>query len=266
MSARPSTRKRPRNLSPTTTLNVMNSNSNSGMNSNSNAGIMSPPVKRAKTIQELNSRSNIGSSPIKTPKTTRQAMKSFIDRPGVGGTKRVANVNNTKFLAAQSAARLRSVKATPVKATPVKATPGKKKEKKEKKEKSGTPKKRTGAEGKKEARNVTSTYLATIARNIAKNTAPSSSKQSRTTRPSIIGTNDLSTFYNLYSLMLIQRSIVLSDRITNNKSDDQLNQEYVMLMKSQLGKTVDKKVGNLLPIMNYVFKFGRTINYIRLSQ
>ena len=175
MSVRPGTRKRPLNLSPTTTLNVMNSNSNSGMNSNSNAGITSPPVKRAKTIQELNSRSNIGSSPIKTPKTTRQAMKSFIDRPGVGGTKRVANVNNTKFLAAQSAARLRSVNAQvkPVKATPVKATPGKKKEKKEKKEKSGTPKKRTGAEGKKEARNVTATYLATIARNIAKNTAPS---------------------------------------------------------------------------------------------
>ena len=81
----------------------------------------------------------------------------------------------------------------------------------------------------------------------------------------MIGTDDISTLYNLYSLMLIQRSIVLSDRITNNKSDNQLNQEYVTLMKSQLGTTVDKKVDNLLSIMNYVFRFGRTINYIMLS-
>ena len=124
---------------------------------------------------------------------------------------------------------------------------------------------RRGAEGKKEARNVTATYLAGIARNINRNTTPSSSKRSRTTKSSIIGTDDLSAFYNLYSLMLIQRSIVLSDRIKNNKNDEQLNQEYVTLMKSQLGTTVDKKVNNLLSIMNYVFKFGRTINYIMLS-
>ena len=92
MSVRPGTRKRPLNLSPTTTLNVMNSNSNSG--------IMSPPLKRAKPIQELNSRSNIGSSPITTPKTTRQAMKSFIDRPGVCATTRVDIFNTPKSLAA----------------------------------------------------------------------------------------------------------------------------------------------------------------------
>ena len=277
MSARTSTLKRPRNLSPTATLNVMNSNSNSGMNSNTNADNSSPLAKRLKTIREVNSKSNISPPPLKTPETIRRAMKSFIDRPGVGGTKRLVNVNNTKFLAAQSAARLRSVKATPVKATPVKATPVKATPVKAKpvkakpvkakpvKAKPGTAKKIRGAEGKKEAVNVTATYLTTIARNIAKNTAPSSSRQSRTTKPSIIRTNDLSTLYNLYSLMLIQRSIVLSDRITNNKSDDQLNQEYVMLMKSQLGKTVDKKVDNLLSIMNYVFKFGRTINFIMLS-
>lgn len=124
---------------------------------------------------------------------------------------------------------------------------------------------RGGAEGKKEARNVTATYLTTVARNISKNTTPSSSRRSRVSKSSMIGTDDISALYNLYSLMLIQRSIVLSDRITNNKSDDQLNQEYVTLMKSQLGTTVDKKVDNLLSIMNYVFRFGRTINYIMLS-
>jgi len=130
-----------------------------------------------------------------------------------------------------------------------------------KKKKSG----RRGAEGKKEAKNVTATYLTTIARNINKNSTPSSSKRSRVSKSLMIGTDDISALYNLYSLMLIQRSIVLSDRITNNKSDNQLNQEYVTLMKSQLGTTVDKKVDNLLSIMNYVFRFGRTINYIMLS-
>ena len=130
-----------------------------------------------------------------------------------------------------------------------------------KKKKSG----RRGAEGKKEAKNVTATYLTTIARDINKNSTPSSSGRSRVSKSMMIGTDDISTLYNLYSLMLIQRSIVLSDRITNNKSDEQLNQEYVTLMKSQLGTTVDKKVDNLLSIMNYVFRFGRTINYIMLS-
>lgn len=130
-----------------------------------------------------------------------------------------------------------------------------------KKKKSG----RRGAEGKKEAKNVTATYLTTIARNINKNSTPSSSKRSRVSKSLMIGTDDISALYNLYSLMLIQRSIVLSDRIMNNKSDNQLNQEYVTLMKSQLGTTVDKKVDNLLSIMNYVFRFGRTINYIMLS-
>ena len=124
---------------------------------------------------------------------------------------------------------------------------------------------RRGAEGKKEARNVTATYLTTVARNIGKNNTPSSSRRARVTKSSMIGTDDISALYNLYSLMLIQRSIVLSDRITNNNSDDQLNREYVTLMKSQLGTTVDKKVDNLLSIMNYVFRFGRMINYIMLS-
>ena len=124
---------------------------------------------------------------------------------------------------------------------------------------------RRGAEGKKEARNVTATYLTTVARNIGKNNTPSSSRRARVAKSSMIGTDDISALYNLYSLMLIQRSIVLSDRITNNKSDDQLNREYVTLMKSQLGATVDKKVDNLLSIMNYVFRFGRMINYIMLS-
>ena len=53
MSARTSTLKRPRNLSPTATLNVMNSNSNSGMNSNTNADNRSPLAKRLKTIREV---------------------------------------------------------------------------------------------------------------------------------------------------------------------------------------------------------------------
>ena len=100
MSARPGTQKRPRALSPTTTLNVMNSNSNSGMNSNSNAGITSPPVKRAKTIRKANTQP--------TPIPLRTAAVGAANNIRM---KAKANANNIKFLAAKSPARLRSVNA-----------------------------------------------------------------------------------------------------------------------------------------------------------
>src|SRR6056300_1000156 len=68
---------------------------------------------------------------------------------------------------------------------------------------------RRGAEGKKEAKNVTATYLTTVARNINKNAIPSSSKRSRVSKSSMIGTDDISALYNLYSLMLIQRKNII---------------------------------------------------------
>jgi hypothetical protein len=274
MSARPSARKRPRNLSPTTTLNVMNSNSNSGMNSNSNSGIMSPPLKRAKPIQELNSRSNIGSSPIKTPKTTRQAMKSFIDRPGVGGTKRVANVNNTQFLAAQSAARLRSVKATPVKATPVKATPVKatpvkatpvkatpgKKVKKEKKEKSVRLK---PDQASKTAKSITVASARATAKAINQRTVLS--RRQQVAKKPMMNLRDLLDIYQLYLAIVNQRHVILGSDISSGLSDDQVNKVFVDKMEIQLkGVRNANKFSNFLRLMNYVCRVGRATSHLLL--
>ena len=48
--------------------------------------------------------------------------------------------------------------------------------------------------------------------------------------------------------MLQRRAFVLGDRIKSNKTDNELNEEYVDLMKTQLGKVVEKKASN---IFNY---------------
>lgn len=259
MLARSSTRKRPRNLSPATTLNVMISNSNSGTNSNSNAGSMSPSVKRAKTIRELNSRSNIGSSSIKTPKNTQQTMKSFIDRPGVGDTKRDANVNNTKFLAAQSAARLRSVNARvkPFKATTVKATPGKKVKKK------ATPVRLRSDQASKNAKSITVASARATARAISQR--PVLSRRQQVAKKPMMTTGDLLDIYQLYLAIVNQRHVILGSDIASTLTDEQVNKVFVDMMALQLkGARNANKFSNFLLLMNYVCRVGRATSYLLL--
>lgn len=124
-----------------------------------------------------------------------------------------------------------------------------------------------GAPGKKEARKVKVGNLKRVATDINKTQQLQSAQKTSTGRirkPDMINIDDLVSLYDLYSLMLQRRSMVLSDRFKSNKTDDQLNEEYVNLMKTQLGKPVVKKIGNILTIMNFVFKFGGTVNDIML--
>lgn len=267
MSARSGTRKRPLNLSPATTLNVMrsNSNSNSGTNSNSNAGSMSRSVKRAKT----NSRSNIGSSSIKTPKNTQQTMKSFIGRPGVGDTKRDANVNNTNFLAAQSAARLRSVNAQvkPVKATlgnkvkkkatSVKATLGKKVKKK------ATQVRPRSDQASKNAKSITVASARATARAISQRTVLS--RRQQVAKKPMMTTGDLLDIYQLYLAIVNQRHVILGSDIASTLTDEQVNKVFVDMMALQLkGARNANKFSNFLLLMNYVCRVGRATSYLLL--
>ena len=267
MSARSGTRKRPLNLSPATTLNVMrsNSNSNSGTNSNSNAGSISRSVKRAKT----NSRSNIGSSSIKTPKNTQQTMKSFIGRPGVGDTKRDANVNNTNFLAAQSAARLRSVNAQvkPVKATlgnkvkkkatSVKATLGKKVKKK------ATQVRPRSDQASKNAKSITVASARATARAISQRTVLS--RRQQVAKKPMMTTGDLLDIYQLYLAIVNQRHVILGSDIASTLTDEQVNKVFVDMMALQLkGARNANKFSNFLLLMNYVCRVGRATSYLLL--
>lgn len=268
MSARSGTRKRPLNLSPATTLNVMrsNSNSNSGTNSNSNAGSISRSVKRAKT----NSRSNIGSSSIKTPKNTQQTMKSFIGRPGVGDTKRDANVNNTNFLAAQSAARLRSVNAQvkPVKATlgnkvkkkatSVKATLGKKVKKKK-----AAPVRPRSDQASKNAKSITVASARATARAISQRTVLS--RRQQVAKKPMMNTGDLLDIYQLYLAIVNQRHVILGSDIASTLTDEQVNKVFVDMMALQLkGARNANKFSNFLLLMNYVCRVGRATSYLLL--
>ena len=132
-------------------------------------------------------------------------------------------------------------------------------------------KKQRGAPGKKEAKEVTGRFLKQVAKGINKTrqlqNAQKTSNRKRIRKPDMVNMDDLAALYNLYSLMLQRRAFVLGDRIKSNKSnktDNELNEEYVDLMKAQLGKVVEKKASNILTIMNFVFKFGGTVNDIML--
>ena len=132
-------------------------------------------------------------------------------------------------------------------------------------------KKQRGAPGKKEAKEVTGRFLKQVAKGINKTrqlqNAQKTSNRKRIRKPDMVNMDDLAALYNLYSLMLQRRAFVLGDRIKSNKSnktDNELNEEYVDLMKTQLGKVVEKKASNILTIMNFVFKFGGTVNDIML--
>ena len=128
-------------------------------------------------------------------------------------------------------------------------------------------KKQRSVPGKKEAGNVKEGNLKRAATAINKTRQLQSAQKTSTGRirkPDMINIDDLVSLYDLYSLMLQRRSMVLSDRFKSNKTDDQLNAEYVNLMKTQLGKSMEKKIGNILTIMNFVFRFGGTVNDIML--
>jgi hypothetical protein len=121
--------------------------------------------------------------------------------------------------------------------------------------------------GKKEAGNVKEGNLKRVATGINKtrqlqNAQKKSNRRFR--KENMINMDDLVALYNVYSLMLQRRSMVLSDRFKSNKTDNELNAEYVNLMKTQLGKTMYNKIGPLEKIMNFVFKFGGTVNDIML--
>ena len=120
MSARPSARKRPRNLSPTTTLNVMNSNSNSGMNSNSNAGIMSPSVKRAKTIREANTQPT--PIPLRTA-AVGAANNILMKAKANANNKTITNVRSVPRVNSQPKSLRRSTRVKNIKGGTGRATP-----------------------------------------------------------------------------------------------------------------------------------------------
>ena len=124
-----------------------------------------------------------------------------------------------------------------------------------------------GAPGKKEAGKVKVGNLKRVATAINKTQQVQNAQKKstgRTRKQNMINMDDLVALYDLYSLMLQRRSLVLSDRIKSNKTDNELNAEYVNLMKTQLGKTMYKKIDPLEKIMNFVFKFGGTVNDIML--
>ena len=125
-----------------------------------------------------------------------------------------------------------------------------------------------GAPGKKEAEKVKVGKLKNVATAINKTQQVQSAQKKpngkRIHKQNMVNMDDLAALYNLYSLMLQRRSFVLGDRIKNNKTDNELNKEYVNLMKTQLGRVVENKISNILTIMNFVFKFGGTVNDIML--
>ena len=124
MSARPSAGKRLRNnLSPTTTLNVMNSNSNSGMNSNSNAGITSPPVKRAKTIRKANTQPTpipLRTAAVGAANNIRMKAKANANNKTITNVRSVPRVNSQPKSLRRST-RVKNIRGGTGRATPARA-------------------------------------------------------------------------------------------------------------------------------------------------
>lgn len=119
----------------------------------------------------------------------------------------------------------------------------------------------TAIEGRREAKNLPLMYTKKIVDSIPNNNIMIYST-GRFRKKKMLLIEDITAIYNLYTFILIQRSLVLGDKIKNDKNDYQLNSEYIELMKTQLGNQFIKKANNLEIIMNEVFKFGRTLNYI----
>ena len=124
MSARPSAGKRLRNnLSPTTTLNVMNSNSNSGMNSNSNAGITFPPVKRAKPIREANTQPTpipLRTAAVGAANNIRMKAKANANNKTITNVRSVPRVNSQPKSLRRST-RVKNIRGGTGRATPARA-------------------------------------------------------------------------------------------------------------------------------------------------